>query len=188
MLCVRRWYCPDANPRCAGFGLAFSTESPHPPWSIFANTHAREPGLSDREWLFHFHDVRRAAQPRHLVLAPEREPTASVRRPWRRDRHTRPQLGVASDGFWQDAVPLGYVVSVLGRQAKHAHRVSNSVDDSQAVGTAQQRVECFPLAVGVRRCLRVDVPELVDGGQRNLGLTTDSSQFVCHRIERAQRV
>ena len=27
-----------------------------------------------------------------------------------------------------------------------------------------------------------------DGGQRNLGLTSDSSQFVCHRIECAQRV
>jgi hypothetical protein len=164
------------------------TESPHPPWSIFANTHAREPGLSDREWLFHFHDVRRAAQPRHLVLAPEREPTASVSVLGDViDTHDR-SSGVANDGFWQEAVPLGYVVSVLGRQAKHAHRVSNSVDDSQAVGTTQQRVECFPLAVGVRRCLRVDVPELVDGGQRNLGLTSDSSQFVCHRIECAQRV
>jgi hypothetical protein len=32
------------------------------------------------------------------------------------------------------------------------------------------------------------VNPLVDGGQRNLGLTSDSSQFVCHRIECAQRV
>lgn len=82
------------------------TESPHPPWSIFANTHAREPGLSDREWLFGFHDARRAAQPRHLVLAPEREPTASVSVLGdvigTHDRGS----GVASDGFWQDAVPL----------------------------------------------------------------------------------
>jgi hypothetical protein len=32
------------------------------------------------------------------------------------------------------------------------------------------------------------VNPLVDGGQRNLELTSDSSQFVCHRIECAQRV
>jgi hypothetical protein len=32
------------------------------------------------------------------------------------------------------------------------------------------------------------VNPLVGGGQRNLGLTSDSSQFVCHRIECAQRV
>jgi hypothetical protein len=75
------------------------------------------------------------------VLAPEREPTASVSVLGDViDTHDR-SSGVASDGFRQDAVPLGYVVSVLGRQAKHAHRVGNSVDDSQAVGTTQQRVE-----------------------------------------------
>ena len=32
------------------------------------------------------------------------------------------------------------------------------------------------------------VNPLMDGGQWNLGLTNDSSQFVCHRIECAQRV
>ena len=32
-----------------------------------------------------------------------------------------------------------------------------------------------------------EVAQLV-GGQRNLGLSSDSSQFVCHRIECAQRV
>ena len=32
------------------------------------------------------------------------------------------------------------------------------------------------------------VNPLLDGGQRNPGLTSDSSEFVCHRIECAQRV
>jgi len=33
-----------------------------------------------------------------------------------------------------------------------------------------------------------DSTPLLDGSQQNLGLTSDSSQFVCHRIECVQRV
>ena len=46
----------------------------------------------------------------------------------------------------------------------------------------------LPVSIGTFGDELATVNPLVDGGQRNLGLTSDSSEFVCHRIECAQRV
>ena len=57
-----------------------------------------------------------------------------------------------------------------------------------AHGTTLYKVWSWPASVGTLAMKLATVNPLVDGSQQNLGLTSDSSQFVCHRIECAQRV
>jgi hypothetical protein len=98
-------------------------------------------------------------------------------------------------------VPGALVRGVFGPPKVSGHRSFTAYDRSESSvychRTVQQLGELGvdPAAARVMAAGRghfgdelATVNPLVDGGQRNLGLTSDSSQFVCHRIECAQRV
>jgi phosphate transport system protein len=97
-----------------------------------------------------------------------------------RRRHPQHVFPEQVNGYFAE---MGRVAVELDNAAQEA-RVTGDPDEAA-------RVDDEDDAAGEHRHLGDElatVNPLVDGGQRNLGLTSDSSQFVCHRIECAQRV
>jgi antitoxin (DNA-binding transcriptional repressor) of toxin-antitoxin stability system len=89
--------------------------------------------------------------------------------------------------------PARYLVvtTFTGRRRRASHQVTiGGQSPPNALGARNYALQGVVMA-GERGHLGDElatVNPLVDGSQQNLGLTSDSSQFVCHRIECAQRV